>query len=566
MDFYVFDVETWGLDATPESFALGVIYGENYEFRTTNLDELRRELLSKKFKGKTIFAHNALYDLSTVFGNILQTLDSRTVFNGSNFILARNNGITFADSLNIFATSLEKIGVLMGEPKGETPDKFKTGKRQIIEESDFIYCVQDCRIIYTALKKIFSEIGCIRVTLASLSMAYFRRKYLKETFFYNEHVYEFFNSYYGGRVEAFRLGKVYAKKFDINSMYPFAMYQAKFPDPGKLTKIANPTLQQLSYHLQYNEGLAEITVEHKPSHFGYLPLKHKGKLIFPVGRFTGTWNFPEIRHALKAGMIKIVGIHKLVAGPAQDSIFKEFVTDLYRRRTESLNEFEKYQLKIILNSLYGKFAQKRKFTSTYIENLSEADLNLFRENLQIVPFSMEREDAYIIEEETRYSYNTIPSYSSYITSFSRVLLLQYIETYIDNEIVYCDTDSLAFNTDNVPVKTGTELGQFKPEPKIITKIYGNKSYEEKNENGEITVVMKGVKRGSERTSENEFKTLSMVKPKTALRRNIKAGTFIESTKTITAKYDKRQVFPDGTTEPLIFNGNETESKKNYFGD
>lgn len=551
MDFYVFDVETWGLDARPESFALGVIYGKDYVFKTTNINELRRELLSRRFKHKTIFAHNALYDLSTVFGNIIKTLDNKAVFNGSQFILARKDSTTFADSINIFATSLETIGKLIGYPKGETPDKFKKGIKEEITEEDFKYCIQDCRILYTALIDIFAEIGCIRVTLASLSMAYFRRNYLKDTFFYNENVYKFFDSYYGGRVECFRLGKVYAKKFDINSMYPNAMKNSTFPNPAKITKIDSPTLQKLIYELEYNEGLATIKVKHKKNFFGYLPVKSKGKLIFPVGTFTGTWNFPEIRLALKHKMITILEVKEIYSAPKQESPFKEFVDDLYTKRLNSNDEFKRYQLKIILNSLYGKFAQKRKFDSTYVENLSTEQIDLFSDKAKIVPFNMERNDAYIIEEKEEYSYNTIPSYSSYITSNARVQLLELIHEYKDNDIVYCDTDSLAFQNDKIPVRTGSGLGEFKAEPKIIIEILGNKSYIELNEKYERKTVLKGVKKGSEEIAPNTYKTTKMLKPKSALRRNLEPGQFIEEIKTLSFSYDKREIFPDGTTEPLF---------------
>lgn len=546
-DFYVFDVETWGLRATREAFALGVIYGKNYYYETDNWQDMHETLLSQRFKGKIIFAHNALYDLSTMFGNVITELDNKAIFNSGKFILAKYNGITFADSLNILPAKLSTIGDLLGMPKGETPEKFVNNIPGPLEETDFLYCAQDCKVIHKALEKVFTEIGCVRVTLASLSMAYFRRKFLKKPIFYNSNlIYEFFDSYYGGRVECFILGKTYAQKFDINSMYPYAMVHTKFPDPSRIKKIENPTLEQFLYYLEYYEGMAEITVKHKDTYFGYLPYRHKNKLCFPIGTFTGKWNLNEIRFALENKAIEIVAVNSIIYAPAIPSPFKDFVTTIYNRRRTSTNEFEKYQLKLILNSLYGKFAQKKATDTQYVEQLTTKILKQHPEAV-ITPFSGDRQDAFISVEKDEYSYNTIPSFSSYITSFARIELLKQMLKYKDNGIAYCDTDSIAMSNYTTEVATGTELGQFKKEESIITYIYGNKAYEEAS--GKL--VIKGIPKDSTKLENGIFTTKSMVKPRGALRRNKVAGEFITTTKSIGKNpYDKRIVHIDGTTDPI----------------
>lgn len=544
MKYFVFDVETWGLNATPEAFALGVIYGENYLFQTDDLEKLKKELVSKRFDGAIIFAHNALYDLSTVFGNIFTDLDPEAVFNNSTFILAKHNNVTFADSLNILPTSVEKIGEMMEAPKGQTPQKFKKGKPVKLTNNDFKYCINDCRIIFDALTELFQEIGCVRITLASLSMAYFRRKFLRAPIFYNDVIYDFFESYYGGRVECFRLGKVRAQVFDINSMYPHAMKYAVFPNPAKLTRVGETTIKKLLFYMEYYEGMAKVTLNHKPHFYGFLPLKHKEKLLFPNGHFTGSWNFPELRFALKHKIIDIEQVHSVVYAPPMDSIFSEFVDELYGKRLATKNPFEKYLYKIILNSLYGKFAQRKKLKTTYVATLEDV---FIKEGAKIIPFSAERGDAYIQEEVPYYSYNTMPVFSSYITSYSRVNLLSKMLKYIDNEVAYCDTDCVAVNNYTADIITSDKLGEFKIEDKIITHIFGNKNY--KTLDGEL--VIKGVRKGATEIGENIFQFQRMIKPKTALRRNMQAGKFITEVKRVSLKYDKRKVFSDGTTAPIF---------------
>src|SRR5690606_37551605 len=134
---------------------------------------------------------------------------------------AKFNGITFGDSMNIYPASVKKIGELIGLPKYEnskistenlTPDN--------IQDQDIIYCIRDCEIVFTALRRIFEMTGSIKLTLPSLSMYDFRTNYLQNKLFYSELIDDFFESYYGGRCEAFRIGKVNASVFDVNSLYP----------------------------------------------------------------------------------------------------------------------------------------------------------------------------------------------------------------------------------------------------------------------------------------------------------------------------------------------------------
>lgn len=143
-DFYVVDVETnvtysewceqnkrrnknfvpppfsekaiyWGLKARPENFKFGVIYGKNYCKIFHSLDEMLKELKTSRFKDKKVFAHNGGgYDYSVMFGNILE-FDPKAVINGSRFICCTNGNATFCDSFNIFQTSVEKLGKMLGD-------------------------------------------------------------------------------------------------------------------------------------------------------------------------------------------------------------------------------------------------------------------------------------------------------------------------------------------------------------------------------------------------------------------------------------------------------------------
>jgi len=123
------DIETWGLSALPQDFACGVVYDGEDGIGFRYLPDMRNYLLSPKFAGHTIYAHNGgKYDYLSIFGNFWQFFGADNVtMNESRFIqmVWRNrehrSAIYFRDSLNIIPTSLAKIGEKFGYEKGETP-------------------------------------------------------------------------------------------------------------------------------------------------------------------------------------------------------------------------------------------------------------------------------------------------------------------------------------------------------------------------------------------------------------------------------------------------------------
>src|SRR5690606_31862334 len=114
---------------------------------------------------------------------------------------------------------------------------------------------------------------------ASLSLDYFKRYFLAETIDHNENTAFFFDSYFGGRCEAFKIGKVDGSVIDVNSMYPWGKKNARFPHPKFLKVVKNVSVNKfLNHYLKKFEGCIYCTVEHKETWIGYLPVKHGGKL------------------------------------------------------------------------------------------------------------------------------------------------------------------------------------------------------------------------------------------------------------------------------------------------
>jgi hypothetical protein len=561
-DFYVFDTETTGLEPQPKNFIFGVIYGYYFSKVLYSCKEFIKEFESDRYRNKTIFAHNAEFDLLTVFGNIYTEIDNTAIFNNK-FISAKYKSVTFADSMNIYPASVAKIGELMNMPKLEN-EKVKGEKltKNNMTDEDIKYCKRDCKIVYFALLKMFEEIGTIRLTISSLSMYLFRKKYLPYDISFLETVDEFYESYYGGRTEAFHIGKVDANVYDINSMYPYVMVNCTFPDIKHLKKEVKVDAKYLLYLLKNYEGLAKVTVRHKDTYFGYLPMKYKingtTKLLFPVGEFETTVNFNELRFALEQKVVKILSVDYVVYGNPIDSPFINFVNDVYAKRQQTANPLERMIYKLLMNALYGRFAMRMKLTTTYYEDFPFKIVTELQEldkfyNIQI--FNTERADCYLLTENEKQKNNffSIPTFSSYITSEARILLLKNLLANEKNNVVYCDTDSI-FLANNFRGNLNDNLGSFKLEEKRITEISGLKNYKYLNEKGQEVEVIKGISRNAKKivrlNGTTEYHIKKYLKTKQSLRQNKESGESYIMVKQLRHEYDKRKILKDGNTKPI----------------
>jgi hypothetical protein len=385
----------------------------------------------------------------------------------------------------------------------------------------------------------------------------FRNKFLKNPIYYNDLNDEFHESYYGGRTEAFKIGKVNAKVYDVNSMYPYAMTKVFFPDTKLLKKEINVDVKYLLFLLGRYEGLAKIKVFHKDSFFGFLPCRMKVdksvKLLFPVGTFETTVNFNELRFAIEKNIVEIISCEFVIYANAIESPFIEFINFHYEHKISTNNELEKMIDKLKSNSLYGKFGQKIKYNTEYFDLLPFEiieELKINEKFYELKMFSQLRNDCFLTTERKEYknSFFAIPSFSSYITSYCRVLLLKSLLENEKNGVVYCDTDSVFLEGEFLG-KVNNELGSFKLENKTVTEIRGLKNYSA-IENGIPKDIIKGVSKNSVKITEGKYEVMKYYKTLESLRRNIEAGLQYKMIKELKHKYDKRTVLKNGMTLPI----------------
>jgi hypothetical protein len=281
------------------------------------------------------------------------------------------------------------------------------------------------------------------------------------------------------------------------------------------------------------------------------------KLVFPVGEFETTINFNELRFGIKMGAIEVLSVNYVVYGNPIDSPFIDFINDTYKKRQQTENPLMRMIYKLLMNALYGRFAMRLKLTTTYYEDLPVQIITELKDeekyyDLQI--FNAERSDCYLLteNEKMKNSFFSIPTFSSYITSEARILLLKNLianQNGKNNNIVYCDTDSI-FIAGVFVGDCAEALGAFKEESKRITEISGLKNYKYIDENDKEIIVIKGISRNSVKISEGKYLTKKYYKTKGSLRQGKEAGESYEQVKELKHKYDKRIVLSDGNTKPI----------------
>jgi hypothetical protein len=335
------------------------------------------------------------------------------------------------------------------------------------------------------------------------------------------------------------------------------MTKAIFPDTKLLKKELSVSVNYLLYLVSRFEGMAKIKVFHKDSYFGFLPCRKEIngniKLLFPIGIFETTVNFNELRFALEKNIVEIISCDFVIYANAIETPFKDFINFHYNNRINSDNELDKLISKITSNSIYGKFGQKIKYNTEYFDLLPYEiieELKLNEKFFEVKLFSSERQDCFLTTERKEYknSFFAIPSFSSYITSYCRVLLLKSLLENEKNGVVYCDTDSVFLEGEFIG-NVNNDLGSFKLENKTVTEIRGLKNYTA-IENGISKDIIKGVSKNSVKISDGKYEVTKYYKTLESLRRNTEAGLQYKMTKELQHKYDKRKVLKNGMTLPI----------------
>lgn len=495
----------------------------------------------------------------------------------------------FLDSGRVFtngstALSLDTVATTFGLPNKKIPEEIDTPEKKtewyanLYRNSDrWDYLQTDVNILYEGLAmfvRILRSLGGdISVSGASTAMLTFRLSFQSLDISISRHydscqlnegpldgqcigcLHDLFRAgYYGGRVESFFVAPFESATDvyygDVNSMYPFAMLK---PMPiGEFERDDSRWQPKWENEVGFVKATVRIPDD---CYCPPLPYRHKNKLIFPTGTFSGVWESSELASIRRVNGV-VLDVHCAVWGEARE-IFYQYVKELYKFRDKSRADYDPGKAaiaKILLNSLYGKFGsnydRERIWISPTVDEIEEKRLrdmcdhykNLFVEDVFVYPDYL------------------IPQIAARVTALARSQLWGLMHEALSNgaKLYYCDTDSIISTH---AFAWGSDLGQIKLEkvarsghfaaPKLYR--FGDTENDEylkakgfaggfgrKLTSKDWRGIVEGVKMGSDR----------MAKLKTWARSG--AGPRVgQAIKKRSSQYDKRYVYDNGETRAWI---------------
>lgn len=525
--------------------------------------------LNEYIEGKTqqkqvlwVFGHNIYFDLQssdfyyyfTRWGWVLDF----TYTEGITFILVIKKNkkvLKLISTTNYFSYSLAVMGKIIGRKKLDIDFE------KCSDDELKIYCKRDVEILVEFMEKFFeflenNDLGSFCLTKASQAMMAFRHRFMKHQIGVHEaqEVIELErNSYLGGRVEAFKIGKVFGWPFislDINSMYPYVMKNNFVPT--KLIGFREDiTIEKLRELVTVFCVTAEVFVQTNKPIYG---IKRNGKLIFPTGRFKAYLNTGGVIEALKRS--HIIKIMK-VAIYERAKIFADYVdffySSRYKYKKEGNQVFETLS-KYMLNSLYGKFGQKKPITTekediTFDGYYRKEVFDLKTKEMEIETKLFNKKIIVFGKENSKSSFVSV---AAHITEYARLLLYKIMEEVGLNRILYVDTDSIKIRKKYLgKVKhkiDNSELGALKVEYEFNKfSIRSCKDYiiDKKK-------VLKGVPKQAKELDPETFLYDQFCGQATHLRREVDRYFIVkEIKKKIKIKYNKGIVSWTGKVKPFM---------------
>ena len=453
----------------------------DYRFRWYSpggcVDRFMRAALTKKYRGYTFYAHNGgrfdflffLTWLAEMGQDMGYTFSLIPVSSSIQLLTVQGRNKSdqwkFVDSYKLMPMSLDKAAKSF-----QLPGKLKHDLHipEWDRESWNKYNKQDCVQNYEVMVKFHHYVnnvllGEVGITAPATAMKLYRRRYLQSELPRNQESHEFTRAgYFGGRTEMFIRRGEGLRYYDINSSYPRSMLELM--PGGKMTPWKGKPPRHLTTN---NLGFVQVRIRVPMMNIPILPVRHDtGRLIFPVGEFTGVWEWSEVELALKHGAEILEWGDSYWFEPVD--MFSDYVKDLYRYRDKSLKGFDEglaALAKLLLNSTYGKFGMKTLRREVYSwDDPSCPDEALPASNS---PDSL----IWYVEKQVDACY-IMPQISARITSLSRQRLWNFMHQAeeLGGRVYYSDTDSVI--TD-VEMPTSTDLGELKDEyPEYSGRICG----------------------------------------------------------------------------------------------
>jgi hypothetical protein len=465
--------------------------GPGYVYEVfSNLDDFMEYVLKRfrKYKQlRMIYAHNgANYDWLYIMKWIIENnpeWETTTQLSGSKAIFMKtwphgrkHPSIAFSDSLRLLPYSLKDLSKSFGvtmkiDLSGKLPE-------QILDEDPalyFEYLRADCVSLAEILNKFhylinteIVNIDHLKFTIASLAKKIFCTGFLPEPIvvpWAKEQKELERKSYHGGMVFCPKdISVPMAYVYDVNSMYASIMKDIILPVNSTGTWTHEYRGKLGIYHgffTQPENGVNPICYD------------LNGKQVY---QGEGNLTSYEIDYLISLGgsFTCIEGIEYIFTGKP----FEKYVTVLWGIRRKAQKEGQtalELIVKLLMNSLYGKFGQKEVGQSVKLLRPDEVQ-DLMKKGVKVTPL---RFDLYTVETRS-YVDHTFVAIASMITAQARIMLHKAIQANRAT-FLYADTDSIFISGEPVGIPIGTELGEWKLEKEGPFSTIGRKSYTMYNE-------------------------------------------------------------------------------------
>jgi hypothetical protein len=403
---------------------------------------------------------------------------------------------TFLDTMRYFpATSLQKLAEsFLGESKDDVPEDYISRMeiyKKKYRKQYYAYLEKDCELLYRIYEEFrkeineFTEIGELGLSSGSTAMKSFRR--WLGTDYPKTRIFSCPSEFYDLADRALRGGLTLyigdgihkdhkyenVNHYDVISMYPSVMRY--IPAPSSLPI--------------YTDKLVKDFDTIRPGWYrcNFRQIQGRVPILFSVDSEYPVWNGQGILSHFEIEFLERFGEYEVIDGIVYEDYlfpFQKYFDQLLALR---MNAKEKKQgakahaLKILANSLYGKFSQKASreiiaITSDrdWYDSMLEARLRDY-DDTGVTEYVVT--DDYVIygvqSDSTGFSNRFI---GAMVTSLARLKLGCILNTY---RAIYCDTDSIFTQDKLAPYFLGTKPGDFEESeisPQTMICL-GKKSYQ-----------------------------------------------------------------------------------------
>lgn len=440
------------ISGTPEEIVIGIIN------------------VFRSYPGIRWYAHNAQYDWRYIIDYLLDNYSETIEFfmrTEQDVFMIKTGEFELVDSFALWGQSLKKFAeVFLPElPKLEIDiENFDPNNKDHLD-----YAKRDAEILVKCLIKfdevIYSLFGThIGLTIAGTAVRAWRTD-INESYFKPEIIDAFVRTAYFGGAVLGRFGIKFKNliTYDINSSYPFVMreYGVPYGSYAKSHYVVPGILGIYTVKVRTPEELI----------FPILPKRTKeGGIIWPSGTFITTVTNLEIEFAISKGY-EVLEVYEGLIWNEVINPFVEFVTYCEESRKKYKGTPLEIAIKLIQNSVYGKFGTREERSRLFIPKEDEDYINA-------TPWGVD--EKLWIKKEIDHDILALPQWAVFITANARLHLLKTIYDHGVENVIYCDTDSITTSIPFPDKWLGDAYGKFKEEKRweeflaIAPKVYSGK--------------------------------------------------------------------------------------------